>query len=208
MTLKFLCRALVALATPLLLARCEPHDVEVADLSNANDGGGSPPGAPCKDNAECSGGEFCDRATCGEPFGRCTRVPAFCAPDLAPVCGCDQVTYWNDCLRRLSGMSMAAPGECVRGASCLTRGETECPSASARCGRLLTNPTGCRPDVPGTCWVLPSDCPRDDRGQPVGGGWEECGAPGPGPSPMKCMGLCETIRSEKVFKRSPPNECR
>lgn len=41
------------------------------------------------------------------------RVPATCPKDRAPVCGCDEVTYQNDCERLVHKMQKDHDGECA-----------------------------------------------------------------------------------------------
>ncbi len=58
-------------------------------------------------NGLCDPGLFCDKkpGTCGAigGTGRCVRIPEVCAlaaPKIvAQVCGCNGVTYFNDCER-------------------------------------------------------------------------------------------------------------
>lgn len=199
---------LVATTSSGLLAHCQPHDVELADLTAYGDAGGTNPiGTPCRDANDCGAADFCDKPSCAEAFGRCSRRPAFCEPNLAPVCGCDQVTYWNDCLRRQSGVGVSAAGECAQGASCTHTGATECPGTGAKCARVMSGPGACSPELAGTCWVIPEDrCPPPEGSNVVGGTWDECRPPGPGES-LRCQSLCDAIRTEKAFHRAFPN-CR
>lgn len=64
----------------------------------------------------CSTGEFCQFAEnrCGlaQDVGICTPMNQVCAPQVAPVCGCDGVTYQNDCQRQRAGVSAAHHGPC------------------------------------------------------------------------------------------------
>ena len=195
---------LLAIGAFGLLLQCEPRNVELADLTGTDvDGGNANPlGKPCRDLNDCATSEYCDKASCGEPFGRCTRRPTFCAPDLDPVCGCNQVTYWNDCIRRQNGVGILERGECRRGAACSQRGDTECPTADAKCARVQSGPGVCSPELTGTCWVIPN-CPPPDRKDVSGGAWDECKA-GPGDG-LRCQSLCNAIATEKAFRRAPPN---
>jgi hypothetical protein len=68
-------------------------------------------------SAPCSSGQFCDRASdCGliaSTTGTCvTTGSGVCTADYVPVCGCDGVTYSNDCARRLKGTLKFADGAC------------------------------------------------------------------------------------------------
>ncbi len=66
----------------------------------------------------CEAGEFCDPdgPGCAGGDGHCKRVnaPEFCATgsDYSVVCGCDDVTYENDCRRVAAGVAVQYRGAC------------------------------------------------------------------------------------------------
>lgn len=67
----------------------------------------------CNSNDDCTkDNEFCELSGC-EGSGLCTEKPDACTEDYQPVCGCNEVTYSNDCKRQSAGVSKSASGECV-----------------------------------------------------------------------------------------------
>jgi hypothetical protein len=53
----------------------------------------------------------------GDMTGLCTPKPAACPQVTSPklrVCGCDGVTYGNDCMRQQAGTSLAHKGACAK----------------------------------------------------------------------------------------------
>lgn len=147
----------------------------------------------CAKNDDCPPSRVCAKETCASERGICEPEPLFCEATPAPVCGCDNVTYWNDCVRRSAGVAASTRGECRAGAAeCDTA--RDCGVDGAVCARLLpTGPIDMCPPGPGTCWVLPEEqCdPGDSRR------WVECvppGAPLP-PFPPPCVDTCRALQS-------------
>ena len=77
---------------------------------------GTNPG--CYANGECpgdpdNGAGFCqfEMGVCSGP-GTCMIMPTICDGVYAPVCGCDYLTYENECLANSKGVSVMYEGEC------------------------------------------------------------------------------------------------
>jgi hypothetical protein len=189
----------VGLALLVTHGACSSEEILLVTLPDAGTPDGVPIGPSCDDDRECEGDAFCARPTCDAKRGVCERRPTFCEGSPAPVCGCDGLTYWNDCLRRARGQRAAISGECVVGRGTVCGGPTGrgCPPGSM-CARIAPPSPGgpsCAPDLPGVCWVPPAACPPTsgvDR-------FVKCGPPGPSPP---CVDLCEAIRSGRPHERA------
>jgi hypothetical protein len=206
-----LCTTVVVLASSLalgLMGACSDEAIVLARVPDAPDGGEAGEGARCADDDDCTGSTFCARGRCGDVGGVCEARPVVCGEEAAPVCGCDGVTYWNDCLRRAAGITAARPGDCtVRPRLCGGRPgppkggggpdhSEGCPRG-AFCARLLPassdSSSTCPPEIMGTCWALPAVCPAQagaDR-------WVSCG-PEAGP----CTTTCDAIRTGEPYRRA------
>jgi hypothetical protein len=185
-------RLLAWLLVGSLLSGCKEAPVVLASFDEVDSGPERPMPARCIADRDCAPGSYCERRHCEDTTGECHRFPVACTDEEMPSCGCDGVTYWNDCLRRTAGVSAATIGECTYPLTCST--EEDCPSGAA-CARLVgADPAFCRPDVDGSCWVLPVACPEAasaDR-------WSSCD---PADTKDRCIDTCTAIRSGQPQRR-------
>lgn len=110
-----------------------------------------PGGGACNQNGDCPPGHYCQKAAgdCDGP-GACVEKPLACVPVIAPVCGCDGVTYMNACEAAKVGANVKHLGACVPGA-CSDNGDclavSYCKKAVGDC------------DGNGVCAERPENCP-------------------------------------------------
>lgn len=102
--------------TPLLFA---VTGVAMASLGLAGPAAAAGAGKMCGGIAavHCDDGLFCEMTAnpiCGAPDqdGICVEIPNMCTRQYKPVCGCNGVTYSNDCLRRTARASKLKDGRC------------------------------------------------------------------------------------------------
>ena len=67
----------------------------------------------------CDPGQICDmseNSVCGVDLEGVCAIPAeICTTEFDPVCGCNDVTYANDCERQRAGVALQSRGECRGG---------------------------------------------------------------------------------------------
>ena len=140
-----------------------------AATSGAAGGSCGPGGAA----AACAEGLFCSYSEaqyCGEVAGpgTCKTKPTVCTKEWAPVCGCDDQNYSNDCVAHSHGASIRHRGLCqgaakaaagAIGDKCGAPGHGGCATglfckypANAECGSTTR---------PGTCQARPQACTAD-----------------------------------------------
>src|SRR3972149_3477866 len=68
----------------------------------------------CFSNLNCNSGYYCKKpeGSCYST-GFCSVRPDSCTFEYLPVCGCNGLTYSNECVAAQSGVSVAYQGECV-----------------------------------------------------------------------------------------------
>lgn len=173
----------------LLLAACDPVDFTVAHVPDSGDFAPN----PCTDNSDCHGDQFCEKHGCGDTHGDCHQKPLCMGIDeYEPVCGCNGVTYWNDCLRKLDGANFKEMDQCDAAKSCNVA--SDCSQGPwATCARVsqVSCPTS---GAPGVCWATPAVCPggQSTNAQSCAGG--------------ACMDLCSALKSQQpaLLKSSCP----
>jgi hypothetical protein len=198
----------------LALLGCTPEDVVVGTLAadaapdDAPMQDEPPPGnGSCTTNDDCGETWFCEKSRCGDAVGSCVARPIECDGMDDWHCGCDGVTYWNDCLRKQYGIASSTPDQCSVGAAMCSPQGPSCPVAGASCERLIPPEGVCDPNVPGVCWVVPSlptMCSGPSGGPPIL--WAPCDGSG---GPPMCADTCAAIRSGMPYQHpSDPDECQ
>jgi hypothetical protein len=170
----------------------DTYQVSGGAAGAAGSGGAAP--LPCVADTDCSPGWVCDKPGCQAPSGLCVPWPAICDPSPKPVCGCDGVTYWNDCIRLQSPShaQLQGPDQC-RATACACEVGSDCHVPYASCAHLMAPGEMCGHGM-GACWVLPPTCaPSADSKM-----WRECKPPDAGPA-GPCLDTCSAIATEHPY---------
>jgi hypothetical protein len=166
---------------------CSDETITLATVS-ANDAA-TP--TRCTQPSDCPSGTFCERSACGDAAGTCELYPTDCTNVEKPVCGCDGILYFNDCLRRASGATASTPGMCKleNAVTCAGKQGLACPTGTV-CGRLV-GMGPCANDAIGTCWVVPDQCPAPGQAR-----FDLCGGG------AECRGLCDAVKGGGVYHKA------
>jgi hypothetical protein len=147
---------------------CEAASAGVS-VASQGECGSNPGGEVCGgiQGLGCNAGEYCNfppDAMCGaaDQTGTCAPVPEACDLIYAPVCGCDDRTYGNDCAAAMAGVSVASQGECggSNGKTCGGFIGTPCEEPGFFCNFPPDMACGFS-DGSGTCDPIPDACTDD-----------------------------------------------
>jgi len=112
--------------------------------------------------ATCPSEAFCDYASdgfCTSEGGVCVDIPKACDAVYAPVCGCDDQNYGNDCERKQHSVGLAHAGTCATPscpASCPMGSSCQCcpgggPTQRCTCSVPCTSDADCKDPVLDFC---------------------------------------------------------
>jgi hypothetical protein len=67
----------------------------------------------CAESVHCPKSSYCQKLACGDAVGFCKQRPTACTEEEVIVCGCDGVSYANDCVRAECSTAASTPGSCA-----------------------------------------------------------------------------------------------
>ena len=128
----------------------------------------------CNSDADCAATEFCEcrLAGCDQRGGVCVLRPEACPAVVQPVCGCDGVTYANDCERQRAGACRRYSGRCVE-AHCSSDTDCDdgngcsadtCVNGACNHACICVGPQGAATCCPGPSALCERPCAGDASG--------------------------------------------
>ena len=124
----------------------------------------------CSSDSPCASGLYCSMPTCNSASGTCAAPPNCAYDGEDPHCGCDGITYFNDCLRQANGISASSPGPF--GGGCDTNAgipQTVCARRATGAFKSGENyPVNARPRPRGAAGSSPRHARRPRREVPSG----------------------------------------
>lgn len=104
----------------------------------------------CAPLLPCAPGQYCKvpDLSCGAATrpGSCVPVPTACPGDDAPVCGCDGVTYGNECAASAGGTDVSTTAACKPPAATFRCGPRFCRVRDEICRKTTTLASSVAPD--------------------------------------------------------------
>lgn len=100
------------------------------------------------------------------PSGMCTAQKQACTAITSPVCGCDNKTYTNDCLRKVAGISKFADGPCAADSVVIVGEGVACGKVNSKDSVICSSGLFCEfetkgcsmPTARGVCKPRPVSC--------------------------------------------------
>jgi hypothetical protein len=145
-------------------------------------------GKSCSFNGHCGQKEYCALPSCTASSGTCTLKPGNCQAIYAPVCGCDEKTYGNDCEAAAAGVSVSHKGQCCADINAKYQ---ELVKAAKKCCALCAQPDPClktvydRLDCP-CITTVNANAPELAGIQTLDNQWVAQGCKATGCPPMPC----------------------